>query len=149
MAESETPLSFHTTLTGRPITIDGRPYEIRHPESFSIRDTGLVEIQRIRIFEFLAKVRTPEEDVALEQMLIAFCQLVITAPPEVVARLSPAQLLEAATAFLELRPRHGGAVEAAATATAAPMPPGSPSFLDSADSSAAAPGTGGPPTPLH
>jgi hypothetical protein len=150
-------LSFSTTLQGQPITIDGRPYSIKHPDAFSLRDSGLLEIKRVQIWKLLQLQRTPEQDEILVDLLVEFCQMVTDAPGELIEKMreSPAQLVNFAMAFMTLRSRQRGETEANAMEEvtrafedAIPIPTrrGSPSSPDSADSSAAIPGPGGPST---
>lgn len=145
-------LSFNTTLEGRPFTIDGHPYLIKHPDAFSLRDGGLIEFKRVQIWKLLMLPdRSNEQEVATERLLREFCVSVTTAPSEAIDKLAPAQLLEAFMAFSSLRSGQRAAAEAYrelmdALTEAVPIP-GRPSSPDSPASTEATPSAGGPTSP--
>lgn len=156
--QSPAPLSFETRLVDRPIRVDGVDYHIKHPDSFSLRDTQLNELERVRIWQLFNMERDADKEQLLERTLRGYCKRVTTVPAEALEKFSPSQLFELAWAFITLRslPRETAeAIQAAQAAMEAQVraelltPPGSPSSPDSAGSTAEAPGTGTPSALLH
>lgn len=144
-------LSFSTQLDGKPFIVDGATYQINHPDSFSLRDGGQIEIRRIQIWKYLNLAeRTDEQERALEWLLLEYVDTVTDAPREVLERLAPSQRLQLATAFMSLRSGWRDSTEAlqvlADALREAVEIPGSPSSPGSADSSAATPSAGGAPS---
>ena len=105
MADPDTTLSFSTLHEGLPITIDGQPYQIRHPDSLTLGALKDLELLAPRLGVLLQRPNlTPQEEKQLSTGLAKVCQLALDAPAEVQARLTDAQRLKVVEAFTQLRP---------------------------------------------
>ena len=119
MADQKPAFSFSTLHTGTPITIDGKPYQIRHPDSLSLGTLKRLELLAPRVGLLLQRDDlTPSDEQELSELLSTLCALMLDAPAEVEARLSDTQrvaILEAFTQLRSLALATGGAMRPART----------------------------------
>jgi hypothetical protein len=119
MAEPTPTLTLTTLVTGQPVRIDGRLYQIRHLDSLSLRQGLELETLTPRLGALMRKAKslTTHEDAELEQKLDTFCRLVLDAPDPVQRKLRTLQRLQICRAFLALRPTDRGRTGAKAKPT--------------------------------
>lgn len=137
-------LQFDTVLAGTPIEIDGAAYAIRHPESLSLGAYKQIEREFPTLGDLLQRdTLTPEEEHTVAGLLERAVQIVLDAPPDVRARLTVRQRVQAVEAFIDLLSTPRGA-------TGAPRPStGANSSRASRASTAARPRTGSGARPSH
>jgi len=101
---SPVPLDLSTLHQGAPVTIDGAPYMIRHPDALSLGGIKRLEADAPVIQGLLQQdALTPAEDVRLSELLGRVCEAVLDAPAAVVATLSDAHRLLIVRRFTQLR----------------------------------------------
>jgi hypothetical protein len=101
---SPVPLDFSTIHQGAPVTIDGAPYQIRHPDALSLSGIRRLEVDAPVIHGLLQQdALTPAEEVRLSALLQRVCEAVLDAPAAVAATLSDAQRILIMRRFMQLR----------------------------------------------
>lgn len=140
-------LTLKTTTETQFITINGAPYDLRHPAQISLSQQLWLERQVPRMGTLLASIDDdtpldPAVEKEADRILQRVAEIAIDAPPEILAQLGPAQRMAVFHAFLGL-PTTPGALGSEANAEAAPSSVGRKNSRGSTGSSAATRSSGG------
>lgn len=97
-------LTFSTLHPLTTIDVDGKTYNVRHPDSLSLIQFKQMERHFPTLGAILTKDTITDEDVeTLRPLLERTCAAICDAPAEVQARLTDKQLIEIVMLFIELR----------------------------------------------
>lgn len=98
-------LNFSTIAGGMPITIDGKPYTIRHPESLPLASYKQLETKLPRLGHLMVKAGlTAPQANELATLLADVTNEVLDAPDDVRSKLTDVQRVLIMDVFMKLRP---------------------------------------------
>lgn len=98
-------LDLSTLSHGEPIKIDGRAYEVRHPESLPLIAYKQLETELPRLGHLMVKAKLSKvEATEAEQLLRGVIDVILDAPEAVRAKLRASQCVLILDVFTKLRP---------------------------------------------
>lgn len=98
------PLDLRTLVEGVPIKIDGRPYLVKHPDALSLLEIKRFEALAPRAGALLQQpTLTASEGEELTALLQQICQVILSAPAAVQAKLTDSHRVLVLGTFTTLR----------------------------------------------
>lgn len=104
MATATAALDFKTVNDTQFIRIDGRAYDIRHPDALSLAQYKRVEHDAPKLFALMdMKEPTPADEAEMSRLLDRLVRVALDAPDEVQEKLRDAQRIAIVAVFTQLR----------------------------------------------